>query len=291
MRITIIANPAAGGGRPYRKIRNYIRSWKHADWDVELLTTQNAGHAGHMARELRTRSMDVLAVCGGDGTVNEVASSLPDPPFPIAILPGGTANVLARELRLPLDPVRSLEIALQKKIRRVDLGSVEGNGCRRFVFVAGVGFDAFAVHEARSALKARVGMAAYAVAILECLRGYTFPEFHVSLNGRTFSATSCLACNCRRYGGGLLFCPDADMADGLLDVLVIEGVHRIGLARFLLAAWLGIVQQPAWVHRMRAKSLEMDGPATVRVQTDGELAGSLPVRIGLAEKAFPLVVP
>jgi diacylglycerol kinase (ATP) len=234
---------------------------------------------------------DLLAVCGGDGTINEVATSLPNPPVPIAVLPGGTANVLARELGLPLDPVRALKIALNKSVLRADLGELEGESHRRFIFVAGIGFDAYAVYKARPSLKARIGMAAYAVAIIECLQNYSFPEFYVALNGRSFTATSCLVCNAKSYGGGMVFCPDANMTDGFLDVLIIEGVHRAGMARFLFSAWCGIQENPSWVHRVRTKELSIEGPTSVMVETDGELAGTLPARIHLSPSSFPLVIP
>lgn len=291
MHLTIIANPVAGGGRPYRKIRQYVDRWDHPNWTVELLPTQHANHAGVLAQRLMECSPDLLAVCGGDGTINEVATSLPNPPFPIAILPGGTANVLARELGLPLDPVRALKVALNENILRVDLGELEGENRRRFTFVAGIGFDAYAVYKARPSLKARIGMAAYAVAIIECLQNYTFPEFCVTMNGQSLTATSCLVCNAKSYGGGMVFCPDADMTDGLLDVLIIEGVHRAGLARFLFSAWCGIPEKPSWVHRVRTKELSIEGPSSVMVETDGELVGTLPVRMYLSPNLFPLVVP
>jgi diacylglycerol kinase (ATP) len=291
MHLAIIANPVAGGGRLYGKILRYLDRWNHPNWTVELLPTQHANHAGVLALQLMEHPPDLLAVFGGDGTINEVATSLPNPSFPIAVLPGGTANVLARELGLPLDPVRSLKVALNKNVLRSDLGELEGESRRRFTFVAGIGFDAYAVFKASSSLKAKIGMAAYGVAIIECLRNYAFPEFCVTMNGRSFTATSCLVCNARSYGGGMVFCPDADMTDGELDVLLIEGVHRTGLARFLFSAWCGIKEKPSWVHRIRTKELSIEGPSSVMVETDGELAGTLPVKIHLSPNSFPLVIP
>jgi diacylglycerol kinase (ATP) len=291
MHLTIIANPVAGGGRPFRKIRRYLQRWNHENWTVDLLPTQHANHAGDLALQLLDHPPDLLAVCGGDGTINEVATCLPNPPFPIAVLPGGTANVLARELGLPLDPVRSLKVALNKKVFRTDLGELEGESSRRFIFVAGIGFDAYAVSMARPSLKAVMGMGAYGVAIIECLKNYSFPEFIVRANGCSFTATSCLVCNAKSYGGGMVFCPDADMADGFLDVLIIEGVHRLGLARFLFSAWCGIQEKHSWVHRIRTRELSVEGPTSVMLETDGELAGTLPVRIRLSPNQFPLVVP
>jgi diacylglycerol kinase family enzyme len=147
------------------------------------------------------------------------------------------------------------------------------------------------VSRVRSGLKSRLGMAAYAIAILECLRDYSFPEFRVDIGSRSFTATSCLGCNARRYGGGLLFCPDADMSDGLLDILVLERQSRLELARFLFLAWCGRPETHEWIHRIRADGLRIAGPESVPVQVDGELAGGLPVEIGLARSSYTLVVP
>lgn len=291
MKLSIIANPVAGGGGAYRSIWRYVRQWPHPEWEVEILPTRERNHAGLLARELVRHPPDLLAICGGDGTVNEIATYVPQPPFPVALLPAGTANVLARELGLPLNPLKALKIALKRTTRRIDLGNLGPESRRRFLFVAGIGFDAYVVSKVRAGLKSKLGMAAYAVAILECLRSYSFPEFQVSIDDRTFLAASCLACNSKRYGGGLLFLPDADMSDGMLDILVLEGKRRVGLARFLFKAFLKRPERGDWIHRLRSSSLRIEGPKTVLLQADGELAGGLPVDITLTNSAFPLVVP
>lgn len=291
MRLSIIANPAAGGGRAFQSIQGHVRRWKHPEWEVEILTTRSRDHAGFLARELLHNSPDLLAIAGGDGTVNEVATHVPNPPFPVAILPCGTANVLARELGLPLHPIRALDVALKRSIRRVDLGELGPGPRRRFLFVAGIGFDAFVASAVRPGAKAVLGMAAYAAAIVRCLRSYRFPEFRVTCGKNTFTATSCLASNARSYGGGLLFSPDADMSDGLLDILVLEGKRRLELARFLFQAWRGKAECGGWIHRLRAPALRIEGPAEVMLQADGEPAGNLPLDIRLEHAIFPLVVP
>jgi diacylglycerol kinase (ATP) len=290
MKIAIIANPISGGGRAYHSIQSYVHKWKHTNWDVEILATRCRDHAGLIAQELLQNPPDLVAICGGDGTLNEVASRVARPPFPVALLPGGTANVVARELGLPLDPIRALQVALSRVVRQVDLGELNA-GIRRFLFVAGIGFDAFVVANVRPGLKNKLGMAAYAAAIVSCLRSYSFPEFQVVVDGRSYTATSCLACNAKSYGGGLLFCPGADMSDGLLDVLILEGNRRSALGRFLLRAWLGNAEDQDWIHRVRAREVQIEGGAGVLVQADGELAGSLPLKIGLIDRAFPLVIP
>jgi diacylglycerol kinase (ATP) len=291
LKISVIANPIAGGGRAYRSIQQYIRRWPHEDWDVEILTTREPNHAGLLAKGLLQTPPDLLAICGGDGTINEVASHVPNPPFPIAILPAGTANVLARELGLSLNPVKALQVGLKRTIRRVDLGLLGPVPLRRFLFVAGIGFDAFVVSSASPRLKARLGMAAYALVTLDCLRKYSFPEFQVVVDNRIFRSTSCLVSNAKSYGGGMIFSPDADMADGLLDILVLEGKQKLALARFLLQAWRGVPESGNWIHRLRARSVKIEGPAGVFVQADGELVGNLPLDVSLTPSVFPFVIP
>jgi diacylglycerol kinase (ATP) len=291
MKLSIIANPTAGGGRAFRAIERCVAQWAHPDWEIEILKTRGQHHAGLLAQELLGRPPDLLAVCGGDGTVNEVASAIPDPPFPVAILPAGTANVLARELGLPLNPVRALQIGLKRSVRRIDLGLLNAETRRRFLFVAGIGFDAVAVAWVPSRLKKKLGMAAYAIAILECLRTYSFPAFQVVIDGRSIAATSCLVCNAKSYGGGLLFCPDADMSDGVLDILVLQGRSRLALASFLFQAWLGKAATREGIHRIQGRDIKIEGPTEVLIQVDGELAGRLPAAISLAPTRFPLIAP
>ena len=223
--------------------------------------------------------------------MNEIATAIPEPPFPVALLPAGTANVLARELRLPMNPVRALQVALTGKARRIDLGSLGPASGRRFLFVAGIGFDAFTVSLARPEVKSRLGIGAYVVAIAECLRKYSFPEFRVTSGNRTLTATSCLVCNSKKYGGGLLFCPEADMHDGLLDILVLEGRRRFALVVFLVLAWFQRPMKGQWIHRFRSDTLKIEGGEGLLVQVDGELAGGLPLDIGLKPSSFPLIVP
>ena len=291
MKIVIIANPVSGGGRAYHRIRRCVHQWNHPDWNIEILTTKDCRQAGEFALSLLDNPPDLLAVCGGDGTVNEVASSVPSPPFPVAVLPAGTANVIARELRLPLDPVRALEIALKRSVRKVDLGELGPGRGRRFVFVAGVGFDAYVAASVSPVLKKKFGMGAYALAILRCLQTYPFNEFQVSVHDRIYPAVSCIIANAKSYGGGLLFCPQADMQDGLLDVLILGQCSRIKLARFLFRAWLGRPGMHDWIRRVQAGSLTIEGPAGIYVQADGELVGELPLEVKLLPSTFPLIIP
>ncbi len=289
MRITIIANPVAGRGRAYKIIHRLVLHWPYQDWECEFLPTRCPEHAGVLALEQLSNPPDLLAVCGGDGTLHEVVSRVPDPPFPVALLPAGTANVLARDLGLPFNPARALDIALKRVIRRVDLGTVTARAPHSFLLMAGIGFDAYVVSRVRPAVKARLGMLAFVISTLQALATYGFTEFQVSAGGEQHTATSCIVANAKGYGGGLVFTPAADMTDGFFDILVLEGRPRLGYIHFLWNAWRGRPKPYPWVKQLRAPAVQVTGPRGLWAQADGELLGTLPLDISIAPKAFPLV--
>jgi diacylglycerol kinase family enzyme len=216
---------------------------------------------------------------------------VPDPPFPVAVIPAGTANVLAKELGLPADPVEALRKALVGRTRRVDMGILKGRFERRFLLMAGVGFDAYIVSKVRPALKARIGEAAYLIEVMRRIAGYSYSRFQVITESGSFSATSCIVANTRGYGGGLVFSPDAALSDGLFDLLILEGSSWLGYARFLRSAQRGKPRDFPWVRRCRCRTVRMEGPRGIWVQTDGDLVGTLPVDITIVPSSYPLVVP
>ncbi len=291
MKVIIIANPTSGRGRSFRRVESLLRNWPFAGWEVELIPTRGRGHAGEIATQLCSRPPDVLAVCGGDGTMNEVAAAVPDPPFPVALLPAGTANVLARELSLPMSLLGALRIALDRKVHRVDLGLLKTQAAHRFLLMAGVGFDAHVVAATKLGSKRRLGIVAYYFSTVQSLIAYPFPEFHVVAEGETIPAISCIVANARGYGGGLVLTPEADMSNGRLDILILQAGSKSGLLRFLISARLGRPGSFAFVRRVRTTSLAIEGSSAVPVQVDGEPAGFIPARIQVSHAAFPLVVP
>jgi diacylglycerol kinase family enzyme len=199
--------------------------------------------------------------------------------------------VVAKELKLPLNPLRALDVALRRSASRIDLGELGPGGRRRFVFVAGIGFDAYVAASVRPAEKDALGVGAYVLAGLRCLRSYPFREFKVVVDGREFAATGCMAANMKRYGGGMVFCPEADMRDGLLDILIMNQRSKLRIARFFFNAWLGRAESGPWIQRLRSRNASLSGPGDIRIQADGEAAGTLPVDISILPSSFPLVMP
>ncbi len=290
MKLSIIANPRAGGGRVYNRLQRLVGRWPHPGWSVDVQTTSGPGHASVLARGLLGRPPDLLAVCGGDGTYNEVVNGLHDPPFPVAIIPAGTGNVLARDIGIPTGVARAVQVALEMNVRRVDLCLLEGATSRAFILMAGAGYDAYVVANTPTTLKNRFGLGAFYYTTLRCLLTYRFPAFVVSTEGDSVTCATCVVANSRGYGGGLVLTPDADMSDGILDLVALGGGSRLKFARFALSAWLGRPGHYPWVRYLRAQEVTIDGSSDVPVQVDGELAGMLPVKVRLLPGAFPMVV-
>ncbi len=256
-----------------------------------MQTTSGPGHASVLARGLLGSAPDLLAVCGGDGTYNEVVNGLHDPPFPVAVIPAGTANVLARDIGIPTDTGRAVQIAVQMNVRRVDLCLLEGARSRAFVLMAGAGYDAYVVAHIPTSLKDRFGLGAFYYTTLRCLSTYRFPAFVVSTESDSVTCATCVVANSRGYGGGLVLTPDANMSDGILDLVTLEGESRLKFARFALSAWWGRPGHYPWVRYLKARKITIDGSSDVPVQVDGELVGTLPVKVRLFPEAFPIVVP
>jgi len=290
MRLAIIVNPIAGGGKGWKKLQRYLKSWPHQDCQFEIHPTRCPGHAAVITQELLENPPDLLAVCGGDGTLNEVASQLPSAPFPVAVLPSGTANVLAREVGLPLDPVQALEVALKGPVRWVDLGVLNARVSHHFLLMAGVGFDAYVVLKCNARVKKVLGIGAYYEAVFRCLLTYPFYEFQVKTESESFPATSCVIANSKNYGGGLVLAPDASISDGILNVITVQGKPKLNYLRFLMALWRRKAPVFPWVRNLQARSIRIEGPRGVWAHTDGELVGTLPLELGVAPGAFPLKV-
>ncbi len=291
MRLVIIANPKSGRGHVFDRLLRYVREWRPEGWTVELLCTNKPGHAGEIVRALLGNPPDILAVCGGDGTVKEVVSCTPDPPFPVGLVPAGTANVLAHELGIPFDPVKALNIVLKGAIRRVDCGRLIGASRHGFLLMAGIGFDAYVASRVRTAVKDKLGIAAYYLSTVQALGSYRFPEFRIMTDDDELIGSSCIIANAKGYGGGLVLTPGADMTDGVLDILVIRGRPSTEYIRFLWSAWRRRPRRYPWAQYRRSRRVRVEGPENILVQVDGEVIGGLPLAVDLLPGVFPLVVP
>ncbi len=286
----VIFNPAARGEKSQR-LRRFLEL--KAGADVTLAPTQRAGDATRLAAEGAAAGYKVIVAAGGDGTINEVVNGIGVSGVSLGVLPLGTANVFARELRIPMSLSRAWSVLEQQRSRLLDLALAEFGGDRRyFVQLAGVGLDAQAVRLARWELKKRLGPLCYVWAGLEALRTRTSPVEVAGEDGAVLAAgAAVLVGNGRFYGGPLRLFPRAQLDDGLLDVCVFEKVGYLGAARHALGVLCGIHTRWWGVKYFQSARFTCRAAASAPVQLDGEDVGNTPVTFTVLPKALRVIVP
>jgi YegS/Rv2252/BmrU family lipid kinase len=241
-------------------------------WDEPLfiLTTEKDPGAGQ-AREAVERGVALVCPLGGDGTVRAVASALVGTDTPMGLLPGGTGNLLARNLDLPIDDLDdALTVALTGQNKRVDVGRlmVDASGEHErpeehiFLVMAGLGFDAAIMADAPEKLKAKVGAVAYAVSGAKNLRGAQF-KVRVSFDeGEEISrrTRTVVIGNCGKLVGGLVLMPEAEVDDGKLDTVIISPAGIVG--------WAAVAARVASKRRKGHERVDHHTSAEVRVRAD-----------------------
>ncbi|WP_245602044.1 diacylglycerol/lipid kinase family protein [Hamadaea tsunoensis] len=255
LRSAVIVNPTKcdeAGLRTALEAQLAEAGWPAPTWAAT--TTEHTGRT--QAQEAVAAGAQVLFVGGGDGTVMECAGALAGTPVALCVLPLGTGNLLARNLRLPTDIAGAISAAVDGERRRIDVGRV---GERCFTVMAGIGFDARMMDDAPEALKARTGAFAYAVSALRHLRG-EYMHVDITLDGGTplrRRARSVLVANMGDLQAGVRLLRKAEPDDGVLDVAVI--------APRTLRHWL-TMSVSILLHRRRVPHMDVFTARTVGIQ-------------------------
>jgi len=222
----------------------------------------------------------LLIVAGGDGTINLVVNALKPGGATLAILPVGTANVLALELGIGSVADGIARIG-RGTTRPLTVGVVEGEAelSRRFVLMAGIGLDGEIVRCVRIREKRLLKKGAYLLSALRCLLRWPLERFTVSTDGRSLECHSVIVCNGARYGGNYVLTPDADLSDPLLDLFCITSNSRRSYLGIVAKVMAGRPCRPADVTLLRAGQVVVGG--TRAIQLDGDYFGPAPVKIGI----------
>lgn len=280
-RALIVWNPAAG------------RIWRPPPVPVVVRRLAAAGVQSEVrsAGDFRPPDLlgfDLVVVVGGDGTLHHLLPHLRDASLPVGLVPAGTGNVLARELRLPRDPYRAVDALLAGRVRPLELAAANGVP---FLLMAGAGLDGYLVRRVRTGLKRWFGVTAFWMAGATEFWRYPLPVFRVHIGSESFEATQAFISNCRRYGGGLVLTPDADISRPGFDICLLQGRrHR----RYPLYLWKVLAGShrdlPDVVYR-QADFVRLEGPRSVLYQLDGEPAGCLPLEVCATRETLPFLVP
>lgn len=290
-RMLVISNPSASGGGYRRDMPRIMQVLGALGYEVFPRDTSAPGDATDFARQAVADSFDLVCAVGGDGTVNETVNGLAGSGVPLAIVPTGTVNVLAMELGIPLDPPDAVRVIERGSLSWIDLGLA---GERYFALMAGVGMDARAVAAVNPVLKKTLKEAAFAVQGAVSYFTHEEPLLRVECEERTDEGYFAVFGNAANYGGAFGITPFADMRDGLLDVCVLKDKSFLGTAWYWLAALVNShVNHPkvAYFRTAAAQVSAVDASQEVLVQTDGEVAGKLPLECRVVPRALRVIVP
>lgn len=289
-RVLVIHNPAAGRSR-HRRLTEVIGRLGELGCTVAVRDTARRGDAERLAREVARDEFDVVAAAGGDGTLNEVVNGLAagDGGLALAVIPLGTANVLALEIGLdPRDADAIARTIAAGPARKVHPGVANG---RHFVLMAGAGLDAHVVEGVNGGLKRRTGRLAYVVEGLRQAFGYDFPELRVRANGETYQGRMAVACRGRFYGGRFVAAPGARLDQPKLEVCILPKSGMAGLMRYGLALPMNRLASLPEVTHVVTDRMVIVGPRGAPLQGDGDIVARLPAEISVAAETVDLVVP
>ncbi|HZI62814.1 MAG TPA: diacylglycerol kinase family protein [Pyrinomonadaceae bacterium] len=291
---TLISNPRTGRYNsrriPIEHIASLLRS---RGVEVDLRPTTAPHDATQIAARAARNGSSEIIVAGGDGTINEVIQGVAGTKARLGIIPRGTANVLARELGLPLDEQEAAVIAARGNSRRIHLGLAideTNNVSRHFALMAGIGLDASIVRHVRPRLKKRIGKGAFWISGLSHLASWSPHPFKLEIDGREYTATFAAIGKAPRYGGDLAITPEARLDEPEFEVCIIETSNRFRYLRLLSSAMrAGMPRDNPAVKFIKTDKVRAFGNS--QVQIDGELIGSLPMRFEIAPHSLEVIVP
>ncbi len=296
MKTCVVFNPAARGEKA-RRFRDQLAA---LSTECALKPTYAPGGGRALAAEAVREGFEIIVAAGGDGTVNEVLNGIGDEPDGFArarlgVLPLGTINVFARELKLPTNFDQAWKIIQQSRETAIDLPEAEftvsGRRQRRFFAqMAGAGLDSRAVELVDWNLKKTFGGLAYAIAGFKLLLSQS-PQVVVSDGRETLAGELVLIGNGRLYGGNYRFFPRADPRDGLLEASVFPRADWAGLARCGWGLLCNRLYTSGGVRHLQAETLNVESATVMPFHLEGENVGQLPVKFSVRRQALRVIVP
>ena len=296
-RALLIANPAAArtARGAVSSVANTLRS---TGWEVEVLATEGPGHARELAEYGVAQGVDVVVVQGGDGTTMQAAAALVGTSVALGVIPGGTGNLLAGNLRIPASPVRAARALLTARPRLFDLGLMErARGRQYFAVACGAGYDARVMAGTMAEHKRRWGMVAYAATTLRLIAEIRSTQHLITIDGAEYQAHAAmvLVANCGevippfvRLGKGI------NPSDGLLDVVVVRADN---LSESVRAVWHLLRLNPraqnrdTFVAYAQGREVRVESEPVQPVQLDGEPGGETPFTVTVVPGAIRIMTP
>lgn len=286
MRLQLVVNPAAGGGRASALLPAVEAAL--AGHDLRVTPTTSLQHADALAAAAVADGRVVVAM-GGDGIVGRVAGAVAAADGVLAVLPGGRGNDFARSVGIPRDLAAACAALLTGTERRVDLGDVDGTS---FVGIASVGFDSD-VQERVLTSRLPLGRLVYLYGSLATVARWRPATFSCTVDGAPHVVTgwSVAVANTGVYGGGMKLAPDASVTDGLLDVVSTSQSSRLRFLRSLPKVFAGTHVHEDSVSVTRAREVVLDADRPFRVFADGDPVATVPCTVTVRPGALRVLLP
>ncbi|HET8922445.1 MAG TPA: diacylglycerol kinase family protein [Candidatus Acidoferrum sp.] len=299
----LIHNPNAGNGGIGR--RRTLDAARHIfaarGIEAELAETTGPGHATEIAARAADEGRGLVIACGGDGTLNEIVNGLASRQnghrVPLALLPGGTANILAKELDLPWDIPSAAEKLVRGTVKEIALGLAtpldQPEKKKYFLSVGGAGPDGMIVYSIDLGLKARVGILAYWWEGLREVFRYKFPRFRVVSGGQKINASLVIVGRTQNYGGPFKITTEANLFEDHFEILTLATQSGFRYLSYLPSLWIGKLRGTEGVEFFKSDSIicEPLDHNPIYAQIDGEPLARLPVEFRIIPRALKLLVP
>jgi diacylglycerol kinase (ATP) len=300
----LIHNPNAGGGGNARraKLDEARRILQAGGIRADLAETTGPGDATEIARSAGSEGRQLVIACGGDGTINEVVNGLAGPSnghrVPLALLPAGTANVLAKELNLSWNIPTAAEQLARGEVRDVALGLatplLHPEKARYFLSVAGAGPDGRITYAVDLELKARLGILAYWFQGITEVFKYKFQHFRATSEGGSRDVSLVIVGRTKHYGGPFKITTNADLFEDQFEFLGLTSQSGLRYLTYLPQLWFGDLRKQEGVHFWKSDRLvcePIDADPPTYAQVDGEPLSRLPVEFRIVPRALRLLVP
>lgn len=296
--VAIIFNPLAGSikGDPVRihQLRNELTKRGFSCEKEFLMPTTRAGEAAELVAKAVKMNARIIIVCGGDGTINEAVQGLVGALVPLAILPSGTANVLAKELSLPTSPEGLAELISAGSLRQISVGLASNEQTkwqRYFLLMAGIGIDAAIIEAVDPKLKKQFGIGAYITAGLKALVDWKLTPFNLTANQQTYPATFAVIANAANYAAWFRISPESRMDSNSLNLCAFNSTNRIIYLGYAAMSLFGVHTKASNVIYEPISEIYAASEVAVPVQLDGELVGHLPMKFSILPQALTVVAP
>ncbi len=290
--IIIIANPVAKRATE-KKFQKAFFYFKSRGYNTEIMFTQKKGDAEYLAKDSIKKSPLMIVAAGGDGTFNEVINGLAGSEIPMAILPFGTTNVLAKEIGVPENIKEAIDFALSRTPRKISLGKViiKKNSltlARYFILMAGIGYDGETVFGLNETLKKISGKGSYIFSGIKTLFKFNPLELKFDIDGKIFFGHSAIISNAAKYGGNFKITPDANISEPFFYVCIFKGKKRTDILKYIFGVLAGIHLRFKDIAYLKAKDIQINGKA--HIQIDGDYLETTPAHIQVVPNIVKLIL-